>query len=167
MTNNHYNERLYLGLDSRPTEFNYTGVCNDLGKPVGQCACGHAIRYEYVVADSNGISRKLGSECIENYSFLSHIQKQIEEDKQQKLLLEKQSEDSELQTLLDERKALIDIAKKIKRDYDYQGQMTPFLIYEIAWKSRLKPIEKLKTTKAKIKNLKVIIARYKEILGVK
>ena len=161
-----YQIKLYLGLDSRPSDFHYTGVCNDLGRPTGQCVCGHAIRYEYVVADATGVSRKLGSECIENYEFLNHIQAEVQVEKERLALLEKQKEDETLSLLLEERTKLIKIAKAIKLDCDLDNKLTPYPIYEIARKGNLKAILALKTTKGKIKKVESIISKYKKVLGI-
>lgn len=167
MSQKDYEKRLFLGLDSRPSEFHFTGIVRDLGKPTGQCTCGHSIRHEYVVADLKGTVKILGSECIGNYHFLNHIREEIEKEKERLALLEKQKEDETLNSLLEERLRLIKIAREIKSDYDYERKLTPYPIYEIAWKGNLKAVLRLKTAKGKIKKLEGIIANYKKVLGVK
>ena len=61
----HYARLLEVLGDGR--EWEYTGICNDLEKPVGKCACGHPVRYEFVIERmSDKKTAVLGSECI-NY----------------------------------------------------------------------------------------------------
>ncbi len=47
--------------------FEFTGIVNDLGAMAGHCACGHPIRYEFIVAHkTSGKQDVLGSVCIES-----------------------------------------------------------------------------------------------------
>ena len=63
-------EKLIEGLAPNPAEWVYNGECKDLGATIGNCVCGHEIRYEFIV-ERNGEKRILGSVCIENYAFFS------------------------------------------------------------------------------------------------
>lgn len=52
-----------------PSEWIYTGVMNDCGAPVSKCACGHPIRYEFMIEHpTTGKKNVLGSTCIEHYA---------------------------------------------------------------------------------------------------
>lgn len=65
-------QRLINGLAPDPSEWEYTGQCHDLGKPVGYCACGHEIRYEFILnRKRDGATAVVGSVCIDNYALIS------------------------------------------------------------------------------------------------
>lgn len=49
-----------------PTKYEFTGMVNDLGMPIGTCVCGHQIRYEYIIAKGSK-HVAVGSECIHNF----------------------------------------------------------------------------------------------------
>lgn len=51
-----------------PSEWIYEGEMNDCGAPVSTCACGHVIRYEFIIHHPDGRTNKLGSTCIEHYA---------------------------------------------------------------------------------------------------
>jgi len=63
-------EKLIEALQPNPQEWIYSGECNDLGAPTGECVCGHEIRFEFVV-ERKGERKILGSVCIENYAQVS------------------------------------------------------------------------------------------------
>ncbi len=49
-------------------EWEYQGEVNDCGKPISKCACGHAIRWEYVIhRERDGAVAVVGSECINSF----------------------------------------------------------------------------------------------------
>ena len=53
-----------------PMEYEFSGSIVDLGGVIGNCICGHPIRYEYSI--TNGIKDfKVGSECINHFSGLN------------------------------------------------------------------------------------------------
>lgn len=65
-------QRLINGLAPDPREWVYQGYCNDLGAPVGYCACGHPIRFEFVLKrERDGASAVVGSVCIDHYALIS------------------------------------------------------------------------------------------------
>lgn len=63
-----YNARLLRVLgDGR--EWEYTGICNDLGRASGSCSCGHPIRFEYILRHKvRGTGAVVGSECVNHFA---------------------------------------------------------------------------------------------------
>ena len=55
-----------------PQMWDYHGKHQDLGAPVGECICGHVIRYEFYIShNETGEEKILGSTCIENYDLIN------------------------------------------------------------------------------------------------
>ena len=52
-----------------PKDWRYTGIVNDLGNPVGNCICGHPIRYEFIITDGKK-EKAIGSTCINYFSSI-------------------------------------------------------------------------------------------------
>ena len=62
----HHLDRLREAMDHVPSEWRYNGDVRDTGFPGdGRCACGHKIRYEFVIErPRDGAKLVIGSHCI-------------------------------------------------------------------------------------------------------
>jgi hypothetical protein len=58
-------EKIAKAMAPDPTDYEYTGEVNDLGDMSGSCACGHPIRYEFIVRNTTGKEVVIGSTCID------------------------------------------------------------------------------------------------------
>ena len=62
----------FLNRLGDPTEWEYTGVVNDLGKPTGTCICGHPIQFEFQIENPRtGEMAHVGSVCVDHFAEIS------------------------------------------------------------------------------------------------
>lgn len=55
-----------------PSQYEYTGQCIDAGQPVARCACGHQIRYCFIIRHKvNGNTAQVGSTCIGHFEGIN------------------------------------------------------------------------------------------------
>jgi hypothetical protein len=136
----HHVETLVAKLGN-PSEWEHTGVVNDLGRPEGECACGHAIRYEFCLEHPDGRKAVVGSTCIDHFEHinpalyaslkgaLDGIREKLAADKR---TAREAQQDAEVEKLKAERAPLVDTLiaryKKAKAD-SYNGYVDNEDIY--------------------------------------
>lgn len=131
-----------------PSKFDYTGRVVDNKYVTGQCVCGHAIRYEYIITDGTR-EVSVGSECINHFKQYNpdlferlrkahedRLKKQKEDEKRAKEL----KESKEVKKLKDRYDGLKDKAREIIDRYPE----FPWLPYELysSWRFYLRQYPK-------------------------
>jgi hypothetical protein len=93
-------------------DWEYQGECIDLEKPEGKCACGHSIRYQFILHHKTepGRTAPVGRVCIENYSMVRpEVVARIRADEQK---------------LIDQAKARIKAAKDLAAQQEIDALLT-------------------------------------------
>jgi hypothetical protein len=64
----------FLNRLGDPTEWEHTGIVNDLGKPTGTCICGHPIQFEFEIQNTRtGEKAHVGSVCVDHFAEISPV----------------------------------------------------------------------------------------------
>lgn len=145
-----------------PLEWDFTGDINDLGMPVGQCICGHNIRYEYVISNGSRF-HTVGSTCIDHfkeanpslYETLLQAKKDYEQKKKDLIKAEKEAmQNKEIIKLKEDLAVLMEDIHEIEREYNAAEEWIPSDIYYI--------IRQIKSPIKKYKKLGSYIKKYQE-----
>lgn len=168
-----HRQRLLRALNNEPGKYVFTGVINDLGLPVGSCACGHTIRYEFIIQHiDTGVTNILGSTCITLFHDYNpnEADKMAEEwDKYKKDIKDKEKEEkerilsSELSKVAICYQNLHDMASIINSIYNILKKKAPYDI----WRTTTPYYNRLASScPIEYKTLKPYIKWYKESFDV-
>jgi hypothetical protein len=150
-----------------PSKWEYRDEMNDTGSMNSRCACGHAIRYEFIIYSPEGKTAILGSTCIENFSqfnpesaarmkkdyetFMEKVKAELKEQKEKLASEEVEKAKSEFEPVYAEFKKYID-AKRSPNGY------LPYDVYH-TYNYAFYEHNKIKNFKRKI----TMVKKYKEL----
>lgn len=165
--NMHHVNALIRALGN-PSEWTYTGEMIDTGALKSYCACGHPIRYEFVIEHPESKKRAvLGSTCIEHYAHFSpesakRMMKDFEDFK------ERLKEEKKRIKEMNQQKEIVELEKQLDpiiKDFkeivvcNYKNGWLPYEIYTIRndINKRVKKLDNYKRLTSKIKAYKNLI----------